>query len=364
MLTPQELKKISFSGAKFGGYVMSDVDKVLEPLIADYQTLFEENAELRKQLLLQKERLEHEGQEAVTCKKCESKWISRFPTDCCPFCGAPLKDEPVLDPSSPVSVLSYIQRKYGASVLCDRKLLSYFRDYAPGLQEQAALIGIAVDAGTYAEILALDGVSNDERMHQVLLCKERLKQRKFLADEYAQLTITWLIEALGWAKHEDQPNNDHGKQVNVNVVENKKQKTSVDEKPFQMMDSPSSKAPSTTSNTDQDEEPPSAPFRYRDAKMLEDKFGNGNLSFTIPSMYDGIAENALKGINAESLYIPASIRYIHKDAFESAGPRIKTILFSARNPWFAVKDDKILEKKSQKVIHIPWPIAVRTYYER
>lgn len=362
MFTPQELKKISFTSAKFGGYVMSDVDIVLEPLIADYQTLFEENVELKKQLFLQKERLEHEDQEAVTCKKCESKWTSKFPMDCCPFCGAPLKDELVLDPSSPVSVLSYIQRKYGASVLCDRKLLSYFRDYAPGLQEQAALIGIAVDAGTYAEIIALDGVSNNERLHQILLCKERLKQRKFLADEYAERTIGWLLEALGWKSQQEPPQND----ANRAAAEDKSaSKPNLEDTPVlpQAYSLMGETEPTKPSKDTQSVEPPHAPFRYRDCKMLEDKYGNGYMSFTIPSYFDEITENALKGINAEALYVPATIRYIHERALVNAGPRLKAVLISSRNSYFAISKWVITEKATGKKITIPDGISVRTYIE-
>lgn len=363
MLTPQDLKKISFRKAVFGGYDMEDVDKVIDPLITDYQTLFEENAELKKQLLLQKERSEHEDQEGVTCKKCESKWTSKFTMDCCPFCGAPLRDDPILDPSSPVSVLSFIHNKYGAQVLCDKRLLSYFRDYAPGLQEQAALIGIAVDAGTYAEILALEGVLDDERLYQIVLCKERLKQRKFLAEEYAEKTIAWLLEALGWTGQKESPQNS-GNRFSAeegSIAKPNMGNGSMLPQNYSIM---SEAKPTELPKDTQPAELPHAPFRYRDCKMLEDKYGNGYMSFTIPSYFDEITENALKGINAQTLYIPATIRSIHERALVNAGPRLKEVLINSRNSSFTISRWVITEKSTGKSIMIPDGISVRTYIEK
>lgn len=50
MYTPQELEQISFGKATFGGYDMKDVDAVLEPLTADYVTLYKENALLKSKM--------------------------------------------------------------------------------------------------------------------------------------------------------------------------------------------------------------------------------------------------------------------------------------------------------------------------
>lgn len=50
MFTPEQLENISF-GKKFGGgYNTEDVDSFLEPLIADYITLYNENASLRSKM--------------------------------------------------------------------------------------------------------------------------------------------------------------------------------------------------------------------------------------------------------------------------------------------------------------------------
>ena len=52
MFTPNELKEISFDKAVFGGYDISDVDKLFSALCEDYTTLFKENTMLKKKLML------------------------------------------------------------------------------------------------------------------------------------------------------------------------------------------------------------------------------------------------------------------------------------------------------------------------
>ncbi|MBR6377687.1 MAG: DivIVA domain-containing protein [Oscillospiraceae bacterium] len=59
MLTPQDLQEIGFQSAKFGGYVKSEVDEFLEPLLDDYVTLYKENAVLKSKMRLLVERLEN-----------------------------------------------------------------------------------------------------------------------------------------------------------------------------------------------------------------------------------------------------------------------------------------------------------------
>ena len=50
MFTPQQIKDISFSRAKFGGYDMASVDAFLEPLTNDYLALYKENALLKSKM--------------------------------------------------------------------------------------------------------------------------------------------------------------------------------------------------------------------------------------------------------------------------------------------------------------------------
>lgn len=50
MLTPQDIEKVAFSRATFGGYDMQAVDAFLEPLTEDYITLFKENALLKSKM--------------------------------------------------------------------------------------------------------------------------------------------------------------------------------------------------------------------------------------------------------------------------------------------------------------------------
>lgn len=58
MLTPEQLETVSF-GKKFGGgYNTEDVDSFLEPLFADYITLYNENASLRNKMRMLVTKLE------------------------------------------------------------------------------------------------------------------------------------------------------------------------------------------------------------------------------------------------------------------------------------------------------------------
>ncbi len=59
MLTPSELRNAQFSKARLGGYVMAEVDKLLDQVTPDYETLYNENAELRKKVEVLLDRLDH-----------------------------------------------------------------------------------------------------------------------------------------------------------------------------------------------------------------------------------------------------------------------------------------------------------------
>ena len=50
MFTPQQIEQISFDTQTFGGYKISDVDELLEPLMEDYVTLYKENALLKSKM--------------------------------------------------------------------------------------------------------------------------------------------------------------------------------------------------------------------------------------------------------------------------------------------------------------------------
>lgn len=67
MLTPAELKEIRFEKAVFGGYDMQGVDEFLEPLVKDYEALYNENAVLKGKLkvLVQKLQEIRDAQEAA-----------------------------------------------------------------------------------------------------------------------------------------------------------------------------------------------------------------------------------------------------------------------------------------------------------
>lgn len=58
MLTPQQIQEISFERALFGGYDMSSVDEILEPLTEDYLTLYKENSVLKSKMRILVEKLE------------------------------------------------------------------------------------------------------------------------------------------------------------------------------------------------------------------------------------------------------------------------------------------------------------------
>ena len=58
MLTPQQISETSFEKALFGGYDMDSVDDFLEPLTADYITLYKENSVLKSKMRILVEKLE------------------------------------------------------------------------------------------------------------------------------------------------------------------------------------------------------------------------------------------------------------------------------------------------------------------
>lgn len=58
MMTPQQIQEISFEKALFGGYDMTSVDDVLEPLTDDYITLYKENSVLKSKMRILVEKLE------------------------------------------------------------------------------------------------------------------------------------------------------------------------------------------------------------------------------------------------------------------------------------------------------------------
>ena len=58
MMTPQQIQEISFEKAIFGGYDMTSVDEVLEPLTEDYIALYKENSVLKSKMRILVEKLE------------------------------------------------------------------------------------------------------------------------------------------------------------------------------------------------------------------------------------------------------------------------------------------------------------------
>lgn len=58
MLTPQELQERKFEKAIFGGYDMNGVDRFLEEVTTDYNSLFKENATLKNKLKVLVDKIE------------------------------------------------------------------------------------------------------------------------------------------------------------------------------------------------------------------------------------------------------------------------------------------------------------------
>ena len=65
MFTPQQLAEIGFTKAVFGGYDMDSVHDILDPLTADYTTLYKENAVLKSKLRILVEKLEEYRQQEI-----------------------------------------------------------------------------------------------------------------------------------------------------------------------------------------------------------------------------------------------------------------------------------------------------------
>ena len=73
MLTPSELRNAQFSKARLGGYVMSEVDKLLDEVTPDYEALYNENAELRKKVEVLLDRLDRYQRSALVAPSTSSK---------------------------------------------------------------------------------------------------------------------------------------------------------------------------------------------------------------------------------------------------------------------------------------------------
>ena len=222
------------------------------------------------------------------------------------------------------------------------------------------LIGIAVDAGTYTEMLSLTSLSEAERKAQLSLCKERLKKQRFLADEFAEKPIAWLSEALGW--NTSVPSIYTELEEIEDEVPGEIQALPHSSGAFELNESSFGSVP--VSVQDPVELHTDTPFRYRDCIDLANKNGNGALSFTIPSYFDEITENSLKNINSQTLYISHSIKKIHPTAFGNAGRNLKTVLLSTQNPFFAIKEGKIINKTTGRTVPVPGRISVGTYIQK
>ena len=360
MITPEDLQNVCFKKAAFGGYVMQDVDSFLESLIADYLSLYRENGKPNSSTRCQRGGDTWESDARVKCKHCDSEWVSKTIVECCPFCGADLHEKAEMDATSPSSVLEFIIEKYGLDVLRERKVLSLFKDLAPGLKEESMLIGIAVDAGTYTEMLSLTSLSEAERKAQLSLCKERLKKQRFLADEFAEKPIAWLSEALGW--NTSVPSIYTELEEIEDEVPGEIQALPHSSGAFELNESSFGSVP--VSVQDPVELHTDTPFRYRDCIDLANKNGNGALSFTIPSYFDEITENSLKNINSQTLYISHSIKKIHPNAFGNAGRNLKTVLLSTRSTFFAIKEGRIVSKMTGRTVPVPDRISVGTYIQK
>ena len=68
MFTPQQIEQISFRTETFGGYKKEDVDELLDQLLADYVTLYKENALLKSKMRVLVNKLEEYRQNEANMK--------------------------------------------------------------------------------------------------------------------------------------------------------------------------------------------------------------------------------------------------------------------------------------------------------
>ena len=68
MFTPQQIDQITFRTETFGGYKKEDVDELLEQLLADYVTLYKENALLKSKMRVLVTKLEEYRQNEASMK--------------------------------------------------------------------------------------------------------------------------------------------------------------------------------------------------------------------------------------------------------------------------------------------------------
>ena len=66
----------------------------------------------------------------------------------------------------------------------------------------------------------------------------------------------------------------------------------------------------------------------------------------------------------EIMQISHSIKKIHPNAFGNAGRNLKTVLLSTQNPFFAIKEGKIINKTTGRTVPVPGRISVGTYIQK
>ncbi len=136
----------------------------------------------------------------MKCNKCQAEWKVQKEFDSCPFCGASLK-QPIKQGNFETvdEFFSYALETFGLGLLSDsRKLISYLTDLAPTLTREKNLLRMAIESGVYKKILSANGESDSEKESCFTRCKIILVDDYFLRSDWADKTLHWLTDYLGW----------------------------------------------------------------------------------------------------------------------------------------------------------------------
>ncbi len=134
----------------------------------------------------------------MKCSKCNSDWNSTVKSDKCPFCGENLEiyNQEI---KTIEGLFSFVFSEYGITIINEhRRFLAVLSDYAPQMNNERALIKIALESGAYSSILNV----NDKDPEEQEICFKRVQsmlvQKHFLNRDWAEKVLMWLTDCLNW----------------------------------------------------------------------------------------------------------------------------------------------------------------------
>ena len=141
----------------------------------------------------------------MLCKACGSEWKAGngIRVRNCPFCGAPLQEEPRVF-NTPEDALCEIVRTFGREILQDsQRLIGIFADLAPQQIGARRLLGYLAECDGPQKLIALRDCSPEERDRSVTLLVSRMKSELFVDEESARSICTAFLRAVFWNPEEE-----------------------------------------------------------------------------------------------------------------------------------------------------------------